>query len=58
MELKRQKWYPNKYHCNISDGDSHAVIDILGQISGTCLQKYFRTFSLENANRPNTSAAI
>lgn len=44
---KRQKWYLNKYHCNISDGDSHAVIDILDQISGAYLQKYFRTFSPE-----------
>ncbi|HIT67898.1 MAG TPA: transposase [Candidatus Merdisoma merdipullorum] len=44
---KQQKWYLNKYHCNISDGNSHAVIDILDHISGTYLQKYFRTLSLE-----------
>ena len=41
---QHHRWYRNKYHCNISDGDSHAVIDILDQISGVYLNRYFRQF--------------
>ena len=41
---QHHRWYQNKYHCNISDGDSHAVIDILDQISGVYLNRYFRQF--------------
>lgn len=48
---KHHKWYLNKYHCNISDGDSHAVIDILDQISTTYLHKYFQQFTLEERKR-------
>lgn len=46
-DSKRQKWFLNKYHCNISDGDSHAVIDILDQTTSVYLQKYFRKYSLD-----------
>ena len=42
---KHHRWYRNKYHCNVSDGDAHAVIDILDQTSGVYLAKYFRQFS-------------
>ena len=44
---RHHRWYRNKYHCNISDGDSHGVIDILDQISGVYLNRHFRQFSLE-----------
>ena len=44
---RHHRWYRNKYHCNISDGDSHAVIDILDQISGVYLNKYFLQFTLD-----------
>ena len=44
---KSHRWYRNKYHCGISDGDSHSVIDVLDQISGVYLNKYFHKFSLE-----------
>lgn len=52
-DSKRQKWYRNKYHCNISDGDSHAVIDILDQISGVYLGQYFHQFSPEQCKQVN-----
>jgi transposase len=44
---QRKKWYTSKFHCNISDGDSHAVIDILDQISSPYLHKYFLKFPPE-----------
>ena len=44
---KSRRWYRNKYHCGISDGGSHSVIDVLDQISGVYLNKYFHKFSLE-----------
>lgn len=43
----RNKWCLNKYHCNISDGDSYAVVDVLDQISGVYLHKYFQQFPIE-----------
>ena len=43
----RRKWYRSKYHCSISDGDSHVVLEILEQISGTHVHQYFRQFSPE-----------
>ncbi len=48
---KSHRWYRNKYHCSISDGDSHSVIDVLDQISGVYLNKYFHQFSLEQRKR-------
>ena len=48
---KHRRWYRNKYHCSISDGDSHSVIDVLDQISGVYLNKYFHQFSLEQRKR-------
>ena len=44
---RHHRWYRNKYHCSISDGDSHGVNDILDQISGVYLNRHFRQFSLE-----------
>ena len=44
---KSHRWHRNKYHCGISDGDLHSVIDVLDQISGVYLNKYFYKFSLK-----------
>ena len=41
------KWRLSKYQCSISDGNAHAVIDILQEISGTAVNRYFHRFSLE-----------
>lgn len=48
---KHHRWYRNKYHCTLSDGDSHSVIDVMDQISGVYLNKYFHRFSLEQRKR-------
>ncbi|OUQ47379.1 transposase [Lachnoclostridium sp. An118] len=45
------RWYRNKYHCTLSDGDSYSVIDVLDQISGVYLNKYFHQFSLDQRKR-------
>lgn len=45
------RWYRNKYHCGISDGGFHSVIDVLDQISDVYLNKYFHQFSLEQRKR-------
>ena len=39
------RWYLNKFHCSISDGDAHAVVDVLDQISGVAVNRYFHQFS-------------
>ena len=48
---KAHKWRLSKYHCSISDGDSHTVIDILDQITGTSVNQYFHQFSPEERQR-------
>ncbi|MFQ7262814.1 MAG: transposase [Lachnospiraceae bacterium] len=37
--------YLTKYHYGISGGDAHAVIDVLDQISGVAVNRYFHQFS-------------
>ena len=44
---RSRRWYLNKYHCSISDGDAHAVIDILNQTSSVYLNRYFHQFPPE-----------
>lgn len=39
------RWYLTKYHCGISNGDAHTVIDVLDQISGVAVNRYFHQFS-------------
>ena len=48
---KAHKWCLSKYHCSISDGDSHTVIDILDQITGSAVNPYFRQFPPEERHR-------
>ena len=48
---KAHKWRLSKYHCSISDGDSHTVIDILDQITGSAVNPYFRQFPPEERQR-------
>ncbi len=48
---KAHKWRLSKYHCSISDGDSHTVINILGQITGSVVNQYFRQFPPEERQR-------
>ena len=48
---KTTKWDVNKYHCNISDGDSGVVIDILPQIREEFLKPYFRKYSPAQRSR-------
>lgn len=50
---RSHRWYRNKYHCGISDRYTHSVIDVLDQISGVYLNKYFRQFSLEQRKQGN-----
>lgn len=42
----RHKWLKNRYHCNISDGDHGAIVEILPQRDLTYLRKYFMQFPL------------
>lgn len=44
---KRRRWMKNKYHCNIADGDSGSIIDVLDQINATYLIKYFNQYPKE-----------
>ena len=48
---KAHRWRLSKYHCSISDGDSHTVIDIPDQITGTAVTQYFRQFPSEERQR-------
>ena len=48
------KWRLTKYQCSISDGNAHAVIDILQEISGTAINQYFH--QLRSASILSTSS--
>ena len=47
----RKNWNVNRFHCNIVDGDSGCVVDILPQIDKDYLSKYFHSFSIDKRNR-------
>ena len=47
----RKRYDINKYHCNISDSDSGAVVDILPVIDHASLKSYFFQYSLEERSK-------
>lgn len=42
---ERSRWDINKFHCNLSDGDTGTVIDVLPQIRSDFIIQYFRQYS-------------
>lgn len=41
------RWDVNSYHCNIADGDTGCVFDILEKIDAPYLTEYFHTYSID-----------
>ena len=50
-DSERSRWNVEKMHCNISDGEAGFVIDVLPQITGEYLLKYFRQYSPDQRER-------
>ncbi len=50
-EPTKRRWDINKYHCNISDGDTGCIVDILPAIDLASLTEYFYGYSIDVRRR-------